>query len=483
MLSNWPPNCKRCCIIELITKSLVTVFGDLTMGVTFLLIVILAGIVGGVVLIARRSEQSQEESGPQPTLGLRVHPAEELQRQFHVDSVRESGRACEQHAESDESTPKHPSDDVCGPFVKDRQLQKDRLRAVRETHRPRITGELSVPLLTGLSAWLPERFVVLDLETTGLSPEMDEIIEIGAIRATLGMETHATFETLVIPQKEITEAISRINGITQRMVERDGRPTDLSLREFVEFIGDLPLVTFNAPFDMGFLWSAGRKCGIEIKNRYACALQISRRAWPNLQNHRLPDLARWAKLPSDDMHRALGDSERALRVFVAAVSLVSQKVRWEYPPLDWHVTVQYNEKRDANRAFCAETRPFETIDVALALSRYAEAMEKMYEYEAEVDGRFADASILDRFSLCLWKLERYSELVDAVDQFVQRFPDAQSSVMTAVFKRRERAKIKLTASGRPASRESKPATNTGVPDLAPEVMEATNLNQPPPPTP
>jgi hypothetical protein len=118
-------------------------------------------------------------------------------------------------------------------------------------------------------------------------------------------------------------------------------------------------------------------------------------------------------------------------------------VRWEYHPLDWREAVQYNKKRDVNRAFCAETRPLETTNLTLAVSRYAEAIERMYEYEADVDGRYADASILDRFTLCLWKAERYGELVNAVDRFTGTFADINSSLMMGVLKRRARAEGKL----------------------------------------
>ncbi len=453
------------------------------MSVALLLIVALAGAVGLVVLAARMFEPSQEKSGPQPSLGLRVDPTEDYQLQFHAKAVREGGRVSGQQARRDGSNLEDPLDDVRESAVEERQRRMDCLRVVREARRPRLTGELRIPLDASLSAWLPEKFVVLDLETTGLSPQMNEIIEIGAIRAALGVGTHATFQTLVIPQREITEEISRINGITQRMVDRDGRPADLSLREFVEFIGDLPLVTYNAPFDMGFLRITGGKHGIEIKNRCACALQMSRRAWPNLRSHRLPDLARWAGLPEDGTHRALGDCERALRIFIAAVSEIGQRVRWEYHPLDWQMAVQYNEKRDANRAFCVETRSLEETNLALAVSRYGDAMKKMYDYEADVDGRYADASILDRFTLCLWRSERYDELVEAVNHFAEKFPEAGSSLMAAVLRRSERAKLKLKTGGQPASREGKPATNVGATGPVSGAQKASSPNQPHHPAP
>ena len=183
-----------------------------------------------------------------------------------------------------------------------------------------------------LTSLLPEQFIVLDLETTGLDPSRHEIIEYGAIRANTDSDTHTGFRTLVIPRKKIPQKITEITGITQAMVELEGLPPIEAFTQFVEFIGDLPLVTFNAQFDMAFLYSAAREHGITINNRYACALKRARRAWPGLQSYRLADLAKMGKLSDEDSHRALGDCKRALIVFTAATSKLGQKVRWTSPP-------------------------------------------------------------------------------------------------------------------------------------------------------
>jgi DNA polymerase III epsilon subunit-like protein len=67
---------------------------------------------------------------------------------------------------------------------------------------------------------LPPRFVVLDLETTGLDPERNEIIEIGAIRVNRDSDVHDTFRALVKPTRRIPKRITQINGISQEMVDR-----------------------------------------------------------------------------------------------------------------------------------------------------------------------------------------------------------------------------------------------------------------------
>jgi DNA polymerase-3 subunit epsilon len=185
---------------------------------------------------------------------------------------------------------------------------------------------------TDLSSLLPAEFIVLDLETTGLSPYTDEIIEIGAIRANLNSDTHATFQYLVKPTRKIPRRITEITGITQAMVDSEGVPIREALTEFAAFIGDLPVVTFNAQFDIGFLCRAASKEGIPFNNRYTCALKRARRAWPGLPSYKLKDLARMGNLSVEDSHRALGDCTRALLIFTSATSTLGQKVRWTASP-------------------------------------------------------------------------------------------------------------------------------------------------------
>ncbi len=179
-----------------------------------------------------------------------------------------------------------------------------------------------------LGELLPPQFVVFDLETTGLHPASEEIIEIGAMKVTLDTSIQPAWHTLIKPRKKIPKAATRVNGITDAMVEADGIPLDEGLRQFLEFVGDLPLVSFNAAFDIAFLKAAAERCGMRLAHKYTCALKRARRAWPELESHRLSYLAEVFKLDREDEHRALGDCKRAAWVFLAATSALQMKVRW-----------------------------------------------------------------------------------------------------------------------------------------------------------
>ncbi len=187
----------------------------------------------------------------------------------------------------------------------------------------RASRKRASPPPTDLSA-LPEQFVVFDLETTGLSPTQNEIIEIGAIRVSRDSVHHQSFEALIRPKAKIPKKITKLTGITQRMVDRDGDSLEDALGAFLDFIGDLPLVSFNAPFDMGFLREAVSQCqpGRELHNPVSCALKMSRRAWPGRDSYRLSDLAQARGLSLDREHRALGDCRRTLTIYGAAAAIL-----------------------------------------------------------------------------------------------------------------------------------------------------------------
>ena len=167
---------------------------------------------------------------------------------------------------------------------------------------------------------LPEQFVVVDIETTGLSASRHEIIEIGAIKTNRDSDNHITFQALVKPSKEIPRKITEITGITQNMVDKEGEDLESVMREFIEFIGDLRLVAYNAEFDMGFLARSSKGCGLTIRNEYSCALQMARRAWPNMKSYKLAALADQGSLSTKGTHRALKDCELALIVYMSAAS-------------------------------------------------------------------------------------------------------------------------------------------------------------------
>ncbi|MCI9338318.1 MAG: DNA polymerase III subunit epsilon [Lachnospiraceae bacterium] len=152
-------------------------------------------------------------------------------------------------------------------------------------------------------------YVVFDLETTGLSPEADEIIEISGIRVREGKAAEE-FSTLVNPGRPIPYAASRVNGITDRMVQ-DAPVLKDALERFLDFAGKDILVGHNIhTFDMLFLYNgAARVLKRAVPNDYVDTLYMARGCLPGLYRYRLTDLAAHFGIDTKGAHRALKDCD------------------------------------------------------------------------------------------------------------------------------------------------------------------------------
>ena len=179
----------------------------------------------------------------------------------------------------------------------------------------------------------PRGLVCLDLETTGLSPLVDKVIELAAlkIRPTGKREV---FHTLINPQIPITQKTINIHHITDDMVQK--APTIAQvLSAFLDFVGPLPILAHNAKFDLGFLTFAAHTHGFSFKgNDIYCSCQFARRAVPEFTHYGLAHLATSFQLPSFQHHRALADAETALQVFALllkkAPHLSLKKHSWQF---------------------------------------------------------------------------------------------------------------------------------------------------------
>jgi DNA polymerase III epsilon subunit family exonuclease len=166
-------------------------------------------------------------------------------------------------------------------------------------------------------------FVVFDLETTGLSPYNDKIIEIGAIKISNGIMTDS-YTTLVNPLCHIPSAATNVNGITDNMVSN--APTiDTVLPLFINFIGNSILVAHNATFDMGFLRHNMCQMGCTTINPVICTLLLSRKLFPEFQNHKLETVASSLGISLNNAHRSLSDVTATGNVFLYIVDMLNRQ--------------------------------------------------------------------------------------------------------------------------------------------------------------
>ena len=153
---------------------------------------------------------------------------------------------------------------------------------------------------------LPTDYTVLDLETTGLDPTWNEIIEIGAIKIR-GLDIVDTFSQLVKPSEPIDDFIAELTGITNEMVA-DAPTIEEVLPTFLQFVGNDVVVGHNVNFDINFLYdNCVQILGYGFTNDYVDTMRLSRRLFPEERHHRLCDLEERFNLHNEAAHRALSD--------------------------------------------------------------------------------------------------------------------------------------------------------------------------------
>lgn len=167
-------------------------------------------------------------------------------------------------------------------------------------------------------------FTVFDLETTGLSPKKNEIIEIGAVKVKDG-EIIDRFNTFVKPSSPIPNKITELTGIDDGMVT-DAPLIEEALEDFIEFFSDSILVAHNADFDYSFLNSSMNRTDKEpLDNSVLDTLALSRALLPELKNHKLNTIADYYNVSLENHHRAVDDAEATAEVFLEFIEEIEQQ--------------------------------------------------------------------------------------------------------------------------------------------------------------
>jgi len=164
--------------------------------------------------------------------------------------------------------------------------------------------------------------IVLDFETTGLSPQYgDRAIEIGAVRLEDNRVT-ARFQSLMNPGFRISSFIESYTGISNEMVAA-APPCAEVMEQFAAFIGEHPLVAHNASFDRRFLDAELGFIGKARTSRMACSMLAARRVYPQAPNHQLGTLVRYCNIDTDGtFHRALADAEMTGQLWLAMIAVI-----------------------------------------------------------------------------------------------------------------------------------------------------------------
>ncbi|NQZ94461.1 MAG: 3'-5' exonuclease [Moritella sp.] len=171
-----------------------------------------------------------------------------------------------------------------------------------------------------------DTLIILDFETTGLSPDMgDRAIEIGAVKIEDG-EITGRFQELMYPGRRVSSFIADYTGITNDMLV-DAAPCEEVMHRFADFIQGYNLVAHNASFDKRFLDAELTRIDRGYEGEFSCSLLVARRIFQDAPSHKLGELIKYANIPSDGgFHRALFDSEMTTKLWL--VMLDEMKSRY-----------------------------------------------------------------------------------------------------------------------------------------------------------
>lgn len=154
----------------------------------------------------------------------------------------------------------------------------------------------------------PDDYTVIDIETNGLAPQICDIIEVSAIKFKNNRRI-GEFSTLIKPNHYINWYITKLTGITNKMVENAPDAQEM-LEKFYFFVGDDIVIGHNVNFDVNFLYDKILKYNCRLfTNSFVDTLRLARKALPQLPNHKQTTVAQYFGISTDGAHRALKDCE------------------------------------------------------------------------------------------------------------------------------------------------------------------------------
>lgn len=150
-------------------------------------------------------------------------------------------------------------------------------------------------------------YVIVDVETTGLDYVEDRIVEIGLLKISDNM-IKDQYQCFVQSGKNISDGFTKLTGITEEMVEKQGLKEETAFDKIQEFIGNELMVGYNVQFDVNFIQKLAERVGRKIIiKKTKDVLSIARRKLDDLENYKLETVASYFSLDISSLHRALAD--------------------------------------------------------------------------------------------------------------------------------------------------------------------------------
>lgn len=259
-----------------------------------------------------------------------------------------------------------------------------------------INGNIINERGVGLFAF-PDSYVVIDIETTGLSPNNCEIIELSALKVE-NNEIIDTFSSLVKPTAPIPEFIQELTGITNEMVSNAPIISEV-LPSYLNFLGENILIGHNVTFDIGFIrYNCEKHLNCGLSNDYVDTLRISKKLIKNIDNHKLGALAVHFGIPQEAAHRALDDCRTTNELF-SHLKRLNTQAEQDFVSLFENV----------EPVLAGKTIVFKGVTAFCSLDSYCTICEKAGGNGTDVFYRSADYLVFGKTTYAKYKRGDYSE--------------------------------------------------------------------------
>ena len=223
-------------------------------------------------------------------------------------------------------------------------------------------------------------YVCFDLETTGLDPLYNEIIEIGALKVRDG-KVAERFMEFIHPQEEISPMITNLTGITNEMVA-NARPADAVISDFLEFCEDDVLIGHNVGFDYSFMKSGASNLGLTFEKFGIDTFKIAQRTLKSLPSKSLSSLCEYYQIENKAAHRAYYDALATAKLYQTLAHYFEPQDPKAFQPLQ----LQYKIKK---------VQPATPKQIAL-LERLTEQKELIPDWDTATLTRSEASRIIDR---------------------------------------------------------------------------------------
>lgn len=300
-------------------------------------------------------------------------------------SVSESAQEHDSQAPSPISEPAHVQQDP----------KKKEPPSSNHPSKPKGSRSSMIPSDISTFEQLEKAFIAFDVETTGLDPYTDRIIELGAVLF-VNQKPVKSFSSLVDPNVPIPSSVTAINHITDEMLE--DAPSERTIYpQFIEFLGsaidgDIIMCAHNANFDFSFLDQTFFRLGYSSRIRYVDTLYLSRTCLNGVRNYKQSTLESYFGLSNPAAHRAVHDAENCGKILCKMLGKLIKIERDMMRSKQWYEQgLPYWEKGEKARLddqidkaiqLFDKAREAEHVSSILYIS-YAKIYRKQKDYENE----------------------------------------------------------------------------------------------------